>query len=250
VTTRAPEHLPPLPRRAGAAHRLQPTLLAAQPPPDPSAWERVSDPCTRLRTALRESHASHRRTEPMISRALAEVGDQPVMAPLPRVLAQSGGGRRGRMAHVRARGTTPAGCVRERALVFNLAVAHPRARTRRRGGDRTHHPTSSHANSAFSTIDKHRRLRITDEQRQRFVTLYMDALDEASLPAEQALPRGGAVTRRIRQEGGSTSQPGLITCVEGRPRGAGRVPPERQRIRAARLAFLEKRELNNRVQIG
>jgi hemoglobin len=31
-------------------------------------------------------------------------------------------------------------------------------------------------------IDVHRHLEITDEQRQRFVTLYLEALDEAGLP--------------------------------------------------------------------
>lgn len=67
----------------------EPALLAAcsglywqhNPAPDPTAWTRISDPLTRLRTALRESYAYHRQTEPMISRALADVGDQPVMAP-------------------------------------------------------------------------------------------------------------------------------------------------------------------------
>lgn len=35
-------------------------------------------------------------------------------------------------------------------------------------------------------IDVHRHLRITEEQRQRFVELYRAAMDEAGLPAEQA----------------------------------------------------------------
>ncbi len=34
-------------------------------------------------------------------------------------------------------------------------------------------------------IDVHRHLRITDEQKQRFVTLYLEALDEAGLPADE-----------------------------------------------------------------
>jgi len=34
-------------------------------------------------------------------------------------------------------------------------------------------------------IDVHRGLKITDEQRQRFVTLYMQALDEAALPDDE-----------------------------------------------------------------
>jgi AcrR family transcriptional regulator len=67
----------------------EPALLAAcsgvywqhHPAPDPGAWERITDPRARLRTALRESYAYHRQTAPMISRVLADVGDQPVMAP-------------------------------------------------------------------------------------------------------------------------------------------------------------------------
>ena len=34
-------------------------------------------------------------------------------------------------------------------------------------------------------IDVHRHLKITDEQRERFVTLYMETLDEAGLPSDQ-----------------------------------------------------------------
>jgi hemoglobin len=34
-------------------------------------------------------------------------------------------------------------------------------------------------------IDVHRHLRITDEQRERFVSLYMAALNEAGLPADE-----------------------------------------------------------------
>jgi hemoglobin len=35
-------------------------------------------------------------------------------------------------------------------------------------------------------IGVHRRLEITDEQRERFVTLYMQALDDADMPADRA----------------------------------------------------------------
>jgi hemoglobin len=34
-------------------------------------------------------------------------------------------------------------------------------------------------------IDVHRHLKITDEQRDRFIALYLEALDEAGLPADQ-----------------------------------------------------------------
>jgi AcrR family transcriptional regulator len=67
----------------------QPALLAAcsglywqhNPAPEPTAWKHITDPLTRLRTALRESYAYHRQTEAMITRALNDVGEQPVMAP-------------------------------------------------------------------------------------------------------------------------------------------------------------------------
>jgi AcrR family transcriptional regulator len=51
------------------------------PAPDPSRWSAIADPYERLRAALEESYAYHRRTAPMISRALADVGDQPHMIP-------------------------------------------------------------------------------------------------------------------------------------------------------------------------
>jgi AcrR family transcriptional regulator len=51
------------------------------PPPDPEVWRRITDPVERFRVALQESYAYHRRTEPMISRVLADVGEEPVMAP-------------------------------------------------------------------------------------------------------------------------------------------------------------------------
>src|ERR1700728_1415051 len=35
-------------------------------------------------------------------------------------------------------------------------------------------------------INVHRHLEITDEQRERFVSLYMEALDEADMPEDQA----------------------------------------------------------------
>jgi len=51
------------------------------PPPDSEAWRHIPDRVERFRVALRETYAYHRRTEPMISRALADVGEEPVMAP-------------------------------------------------------------------------------------------------------------------------------------------------------------------------
>ena len=38
-------------------------------------------------------------------------------------------------------------------------------------------------------IDKHRHLKITDEQRDRFIALYLEALDEACLPDDEPFRR-------------------------------------------------------------
>jgi hemoglobin len=40
----------------------------------------------------------------------------------------------------------------------------------------------------FQHIIVHRHLKITDEQRERFVALYMKALDQAGLPDDEAFP--------------------------------------------------------------
>jgi hemoglobin len=44
-------------------------------------------------------------------------------------------------------------------------------------------------------IDVHRHLRITDEQKQRFVALYLEALDEADLPSDE--PFRGALRSHL-----------------------------------------------------
>jgi AcrR family transcriptional regulator len=51
------------------------------PAPDPGSWKTVADPVERLRLGLRETYAYHARTEQMITRALADARDHPVMAP-------------------------------------------------------------------------------------------------------------------------------------------------------------------------
>ncbi len=51
------------------------------PAPDPERWRSIADPGERLRTALRETYAYHRATERMISHALADARDHPVLAP-------------------------------------------------------------------------------------------------------------------------------------------------------------------------
>jgi AcrR family transcriptional regulator len=55
--------------------------LTLYPPPDPTGWKRISDPRDRLRRALAETYAYHRRTEPMLSKVLRDVGDNPIMDP-------------------------------------------------------------------------------------------------------------------------------------------------------------------------
>jgi AcrR family transcriptional regulator len=51
------------------------------PAPAPDGWKTVADPVERLRVGLRETYAYHARTEQMITRALADARDHPVMAP-------------------------------------------------------------------------------------------------------------------------------------------------------------------------
>ena len=45
---------------------------AANPPPDPAFWTQIADPGERLRAALSEVYAYHRRTEPMISNVIRD----------------------------------------------------------------------------------------------------------------------------------------------------------------------------------
>lgn len=49
------------------------------PFPDTEPWRAVADPHERLRLGLRESYAYHRKTEAMISLALADAGDSPLL---------------------------------------------------------------------------------------------------------------------------------------------------------------------------
>jgi AcrR family transcriptional regulator len=51
------------------------------PFPDPDCWQKIADPAERFQTGLRETYAYHRTTEAMISQALADARDHPVMAP-------------------------------------------------------------------------------------------------------------------------------------------------------------------------
>ena len=51
------------------------------PLPDPESWRAIAQPEERLRAGLRDAFAYHRATEPMITHALADARDHPVMAP-------------------------------------------------------------------------------------------------------------------------------------------------------------------------
>jgi AcrR family transcriptional regulator len=51
------------------------------PIPDPDRWRKIADRAERLQTGLRETYAYHAATEAMISHALADARDHPVMAP-------------------------------------------------------------------------------------------------------------------------------------------------------------------------
>src|SRR5207245_6356562 len=67
----------------------EPTLARAcsgryferHPFPDPEQWLTTTDPVERLRAGLRETYAYHRATEAMITHALADARDHPVLAP-------------------------------------------------------------------------------------------------------------------------------------------------------------------------
>ncbi len=51
---------------------------AANPPPDPASWTQVAEPEERLRGALAEVYAYHRRTEPMISNVVRDAQVHPL----------------------------------------------------------------------------------------------------------------------------------------------------------------------------
>jgi AcrR family transcriptional regulator len=51
---------------------------AANPPPDPASWTQIADPEGRLRVALSEVYAYHRRTEPMIANVVRDAQFHPL----------------------------------------------------------------------------------------------------------------------------------------------------------------------------
>jgi hemoglobin len=50
-------------------------------------------------------------------------------------------------------------------------------------------------------IEVHRHLGISEEQRERFVALYMRALEESDLPQDEGVRPGGSRARRVRDAG-------------------------------------------------
>ena len=52
---------------------------AANPPPDPASWTQISDPEARLRSALAQVYAYHRRTEPMMANVIRDASVKPIL---------------------------------------------------------------------------------------------------------------------------------------------------------------------------
>jgi AcrR family transcriptional regulator len=52
---------------------------AANPPPGLEPWTRIADPEERLRSALDEVYAYHRRTEPMIANIIRDAPEKPLL---------------------------------------------------------------------------------------------------------------------------------------------------------------------------
>ena len=89
-------------------------------------------------------------------------------------------------------------------------------------------------------IDVHRHLQITDEQRDRFVEAYMQALDEAGIARRRAAAPGVSRTRRVRRTGRPTElvgrhRRGTAPDPRGTRLGASarRLTPTPQRVQRA-----------------
>ncbi len=53
--------------------------MGAHPPPDPASWTQIADTEERLRTALEEVYAYHRRTEPMMTNFFRDAPVKPIL---------------------------------------------------------------------------------------------------------------------------------------------------------------------------
>ena len=90
---------------------------AANPSPDPASWTQVADPEERLRVALSEVYAYHRRTEPMMANVIRDVQ----VHPLTREMAEPYFRHWERMRYVLATGW---GVEDERLGLLLAALAH------------------------------------------------------------------------------------------------------------------------------
>jgi len=91
--------------------------LAANPPPDPASWSQVLDPEERLRKALAEVYAYHRRTEPMIANLVRDAQVMPLVLEIARPYLQHWE----RMRYVLATGW---GVADERLALLLAALGH------------------------------------------------------------------------------------------------------------------------------
>jgi AcrR family transcriptional regulator len=107
---------------------------ADNPPPDPASWTQVADPEERLRVALSEVYAYHRRTEPMMVNVLRDAQ----VHPLTREMAEPYFQHWERMRYVLVTGW---GVEDERLALLLAALGHAldfetwRSLTRRQGLD-------------------------------------------------------------------------------------------------------------------
>jgi AcrR family transcriptional regulator len=90
---------------------------AANPPPDPASWTQVADPEERLRAALSEVYAYHRRTEPMMANVVRDAQVHPIT----REMAEPYYRHWERMRYVLATGW---GVEDERLALLLAALAH------------------------------------------------------------------------------------------------------------------------------
>ena len=91
--------------------------MAANPPPAPASWTQVADPEERLRAALAEVYAYHRRTEPMMANVVRDAQ----VHPLTREMAEPYFRHWERMRYVLATGW---GVEDERLGLLLAALAH------------------------------------------------------------------------------------------------------------------------------
>ena len=114
--------------------------VARHPRPDPAPWIEIADPETRLRAALAEVYAYHRRTERMTDRAIRDLAGRARLARRARAGVRLLGGHPGRarrgLAGLQGAARPHHRRRRARDRLLDLAVAGARAGPRRGPGDR------------------------------------------------------------------------------------------------------------------